>query len=63
MIMVEKSSNSMPISEDDLQPEYRFDYREVKPNRFAVGKNVEKVKVIVLDDDVAQGFTTPEAIH
>nr|WP_225886919.1 hypothetical protein [Nodosilinea nodulosa] len=51
----------MPSSEDDLQPEYRFDYQKAKPNRFAVRNDVEKLKVVVLDDDVAQVFTTSEA--
>ena len=60
--MNETPSNPIPPSNDDLQPEYRFDYRKAKPNRFAVGNNVEKLKVVVLDDDVAQVFTTPEAV-
>ncbi|MGG6239452.1 hypothetical protein ACQ4N7_12560 [Nodosilinea sp. AN01ver1] len=60
--MNEMASNPMPSSEDDLQPEYRFDYQKAKPNRFAV-RNVEKLKVVVLDDDVAQVFTTPEAVN
>lgn len=33
---------------DDLQPEYRFDYRKAKPNRFAAGNHVEKLKVVVI---------------
>ena len=44
-----------------LQPEYRFDYQKAKPNRFTVRNDVEKLKVVVLDDDVAQVFTTPKA--
>ena len=42
--MNETLSNSIPPSDDDLQPEYRFDYRKAKPNRFAAG-NVAKLKV------------------
>jgi hypothetical protein len=61
--MNETSSSSIPPSGDDLQPEYRFDYQKAKPNRFAVGNSVEKLKVVVLDDDVAQVFTTPEAVN
>ena len=53
----------MPIPKDDLQPEYRFDYRKAKPNRFAAENNIEKLKVVVLDDDVAQVFTTPEVVN
>lgn len=56
-------SNPMPNPEDDLQPEYRFDYQKAKPNRFAVRNDVEKLKVVVLDDDVAQVFTTPESVN
>ena len=56
-------SSPMPSSEDDLQPEYRFDYQKAKPNRFAIRNDVEKLKVVVLDDDVAQVFTTPEAVN
>jgi hypothetical protein len=61
--MNETLSNPIPPSDDDLQPEYRFDYRKAKPNRFAAGNNVEKLKVVVLDDNVAQVFTTPEAVN
>ncbi|MEB3289190.1 MAG: hypothetical protein VKI82_04700 [Leptolyngbya sp.] len=48
---------------NDLQPEYRFDYRKVKLNHFATENNIEKLKAVVLDDDVAQVFTTPEAVN
>ncbi|NJL54724.1 hypothetical protein HC928_05660 [bacterium] len=34
----------MPISDDDLQSEYRFDYRKARFNRFAVKDNVGKLK-------------------
>lgn len=45
----------------ELRPEYRFDYRKAKPNRFAA----EAVKggfVVLVDEDIAQVFQTPEAI-
>jgi len=45
--------------EDELLSEYRFDYKQAKPNRFAAGGK-ERLKVVVLDEDVAQVFTTPE---
>ncbi|QQE65101.1 hypothetical protein GFS31_17860 [Leptolyngbya sp. BL0902] len=61
--MDETPSNPMPICDNNLQPEYRFDYQKAKPNRFAVGNSVEKLKVVVLDDDVAQVFTTPKAVN
>ena len=50
-------------SEDELLPEYRFDYEKAKPNRFAAGHKNQKSTVVVLDEDVAQVFTTPESVN
>lgn len=55
----EKSSNSG----DDLLAEYHFDYKKAKPNRFAGGSDNQLLKVVVLDEDVAQVFTTPESVN
>ncbi|MEM6436747.1 MAG: hypothetical protein AAF773_23275 [Cyanobacteria bacterium P01_D01_bin.115] len=49
--------------EDELSPEYHFDYQKVKPNRFAIGHKTQKATVVVLDEDVAQVFTTPESVN
>jgi hypothetical protein len=46
---------------DDLRPEYRLDYRKARPNRFA-GRTREN-RVVVLDPDIAQVFTTPESVN
>lgn len=47
---------------DDLRPEYRFDYRKAKSNRFtAVMK--EPAIAVVLDPDVAAIFRTPESVN
>lgn len=46
----------------DLQTEYRFDYRKARPNRFADAVDSAAV-VVVLDPDVAEVFTTPEAVN
>lgn len=48
--------------DDDLLPEYDFDYTKAKPNRFATHVNQPLLKVVVLDEDVAQVFTTPESV-
>jgi hypothetical protein len=46
---------------DDMQPEYDFDYRKAKPNRFA--QQIEDGSlVVVLEPDIAQVFTTPESV-
>jgi hypothetical protein len=50
-------------SEDELLPEYRFDYEKAKPNRFAASHKKQKLTVVVLDEDVAQVFTTPESVN
>jgi len=55
------SSASEPI-QDDLLPEYRFDYRNAKPNRFAPGRS-EKLVTVALDEDVAEVFTTTESVN
>src|SRR5438552_12567685 len=43
---------------DDLLPEYHFDYRKAKPNRFAP-RIEDGSLIVVLDPDIAQVFTTP----
>jgi hypothetical protein len=49
--------------DDELLAEYRFDYKKVKPNRFAACSGKQLLKVVVLDEDVAQIFTTPESVN
>ena len=48
---------------DELLPEYRFDYAQAKPNRFAKSGEISGKRVVVLDEDVAQVFTTPESVN
>jgi len=46
----------------EMRAEYRFDYSKAKPNRFA--SRVDKRRLVVpLDPDVAEVFTTPEAVN
>jgi uncharacterized DUF497 family protein len=49
-------------SEDDLLPEYRFDYRKARPNRFA-SRLKPGSRAVVLDPDVAAVFATPESVN
>jgi hypothetical protein len=49
--------------DDDLLPEYDFDYSKAKPNRFAARADRPLLNVVVLDEDVAQVFTTPESVN
>jgi hypothetical protein len=48
------------FDEDDLLPEYNFDYRKAKPNRFAIRDDQQ---VVVLDPDVAQYFRDSESVN
>lgn len=48
--------------EDELRPEYRFDYRKAKPNRFA-GRAAEGPIVVVLDPDVSEVFRNAESVN
>ncbi len=45
---------------NDLLPEYNFDYRKAKPNRFALK---ESQRVIILDPDVAKYFEDSESVN
>ena len=53
--------NDLKVDEDELLPEYDFDYSKGKPNpyvgRFKAGKIVE------LDDDVSKVFDTKEKVN
>ena len=47
--------------ESEILPEYYFDYQKAKPNRFTA-QNV-KGMTVVLDEDIAQVFTTSESVN
>lgn len=57
-----QDSNSSDATPDEMRSEYRFDYRQARPNRFA-GRGQEERVVVVLDPDIAQVFKTPEAVN
>jgi hypothetical protein len=59
---MKKTSSSKTKVIKDLQAEYRFDYRQSRPNRFVEQVDTAAV-VVVLDPDVAQVFTTPESVN
>lgn len=59
---MKKASTSALSEPDDLLPEYRFDYRKAKPNRFT-GEGSKKEMSVILDEDVAKVFTTPESVN
>ncbi len=59
--MKKDSVTSRPSSQDrELLPEYRFDYATARPNRFAAA--AAEGLVVVLDEDIAKVFKTPESV-
>jgi hypothetical protein len=54
--------NTQSRLEDDLLPEYHFDYSKARPNRFA-DKIAPGSRLITLDPDVAAVFTTAESVN
>lgn len=53
---------SLKRSSDEMQAEYRFDYKTSRPNRFASRMKGNTVAV-VLDPDVASVFTTSASVN
>ena len=49
--------------DDELLAKYNFDYKKAKPNRFVAHGGKQLLKVVVLDEDVAQVFTTQESVN
>ncbi len=47
---------------DEMRREYRFDYREARPNRFA-GRFQAGAVAVVLDPDVASVFRSPASVN
>jgi hypothetical protein len=47
---------------DEMLPEYEFDYGRARPNRFA-GVTDIKSRVIILDPDIAEVFSTSESVN
>lgn len=59
--MKKTPSDSVPSS-DDMHPEYRFDYGKSRPNRFADPERKQR-RAVVLDEDLAEVFTTSESVN
>ena len=56
------ASKSRNVKAQVMLPEYNFDYSKARPNRFA-GRISEERLVVLLDPEVSQVFTTPEAVN
>jgi len=47
---------------DEMLPEYSFDYRKARSNRFAERIYKDRL-VVVLDPDISNVFTTSESVN
>ena len=45
-----------------MAPEYRFDYKKAKPNRFAERMKNEPL-VVLIEPDIAKVFTSAEQVN
>ena len=52
----------MVDEQDEMKPEYRFDYSKARPNRFAEEYNRTQITV-VLDADIAEKFPSSESVN
>ncbi len=59
---MKKTSSSSQAKRQEMRREYRFDYRQARPNRFAPLLKGRAVAV-VLDPDVASVFGSSEAVN
>ena len=57
-----KASESAAVDSDDLRPEYDFDYRTARSNRFASRVGRQRV-VVALDPDVSKVFKTAQSVN
>lgn len=57
-----RTTEPAPEPEQDMLPEYRFDYRKARPNRFAA-RIKQGSRAVVLDPDVAAVFATPDSVN
>lgn len=60
--MSRKPSKTSTRNAADMRPEYRFDYRRARPNRFASRMSGD-VRAVVLEPDVASFFESSESVN
>jgi hypothetical protein len=54
------TTNSRKVKE--MAPEYRFDYKKAKPNRFAARMKDEPL-IIMIEPDIAEVFKSSEQVN
>ena len=59
---MKKTPTTKPRKVQEMAPEYRFDYKKAKPNRFAARMKDEPL-VVMIESDVAKVFTSAEQVN
>lgn len=59
---MKKTSVDESQFETEILPEYHFDYQKAKSNRFTA-QNAKGKMTVILDEDIAQVFTTSESVN
>jgi hypothetical protein len=56
------TAKSRDAATDDMCPEYHFDYRKARPNRFAE-RLYRGHRIVILDPDISKVFPTSKSVN
>ena len=59
---MKKTPTTKPRKVQEMAPEYRFDYKKAKPNRFAARMKDEPL-IVMIEPDVAKVFSSAEQVN
>ena len=59
---MKKTPTAKPHKVQEMAPEYRFDYKKAKPNRFAARMKDEPL-IVMIEPDIAKVFTSAEQVN
>ena len=59
---MKKMPTTKPRKIQEMAPEYRFDYKKAKPNRFAARMKNEPL-IVMIEPDIAKVFTSSEDVN
>jgi hypothetical protein len=59
---MKKTPTTKPRKVQEMAPEYRFDYKKAKPNRFAARMKDEPL-IVMIEPDIAKVFTSAEQVN
>ena len=57
-----RTAKSRDTASDEMFPEYSFDYRKARPNRFAE-RVYKDHRIVILDPDISKVFPTSKSVN